>query len=92
MFPFSMLPPAAQKVALLLPATHAMNAFNGLAMDTGSDFNAWGSVWILLLGGMVALGLAVFLFKWDSQKTNHRSRSLLAVLALAPYLMGMLMV
>ncbi len=55
MFPFSMLPPAAQKFALMLPATHAMNAFNGLAMETGADFNAWLSVGILFLGGLMAL-------------------------------------
>jgi ABC-2 type transport system permease protein len=92
MFPFSMLPPAAQKVALMLPATHAMNAFNGLAMETGADFNAWLSVGILFLGGLMALGLAAYLFQWDSQKTNHRGRTILAVIALAPYVLGMLIV
>lgn len=89
MFPYSMLPAAAQKVSLLLPATHAMNAFNGLAMGFGADFNAWLSVCVLFLGGLVALGLAVYLFRWNSQKDNHRGRSMLAILALAPYLIGM---
>ncbi|MEN8173358.1 MAG: ABC transporter permease [Chloroflexota bacterium] len=90
MFPFSLLPTAAQKIALMLPATHAMNAFNGLAMNSGSDFNPWISVWILLLGGVAALGLAVYLFKWDNQNTNHRTRTFLAILALMPYVMGLL--
>lgn len=88
MFPFSMLPEAAQKVSLLLPATHAMNAFNGLAMGFGADFNPWQSVWILSLGGLVALGLANYFFKWNNQQSDHRGRSLLAILALAPYLIG----
>lgn len=33
MLSFSMLPGAISKIALLLPATHAMNAFRGLAQN-----------------------------------------------------------
>ncbi len=87
MFPYSMLPETAQKVSMLFPATHAMNAFNGLAMGTVSDFSPWGSITTLILGGLIALALAVYLFKWDSHNNGKRS-SLLAVLALVPYLVG----
>ena len=45
MFPYDMLPDIAGKIAQLLPATQAMNAFNGLAMGGGASFSPWGSVW-----------------------------------------------
>lgn len=88
MFPYSMLPDAAQKVSMLFPATHAMNAFNQLAMGASEGFSPWGSIIILLLGGFIALGLAAYLFKWDSHSTNNKRLSLVALLALLPYLVG----
>lgn len=85
MLPYSMLPPAAAKVALLLPATHAMNAFSGLAMGGVADFSAWGSLLTLLLGGLLAFALAWYLFRWDSRNPERRYRPVLAILALVPY-------
>lgn len=87
--PYSMLPEIAQKFALLLPATHAMNAFNGLAMGKLADFSPWGSVVILALGGLITFGLAQYLFSWDSHNSTRRGHLLLALLALVPYLAGM---
>ncbi len=88
MFPYSMLPETAQKVSMLLPATHAMNAFNGLAMGTASDFSPWGSIIALLLGGFIAFSLAVYLFKWDSSNVENKRPAILAVLAMLPYVVG----
>jgi ABC-2 type transport system permease protein len=88
MIPYAMLPPAAGKFAQLLPATHAMNAFNGLAMGTQAAFSPWGSVIILLSSGILAFGLAIYLFSWDSRNTRRRGSSLLAFLFLLPYVMG----
>ncbi len=90
MIPFSMLPTAAAKVGLLLPATHGMNALNGLAMGASADFSAWGSILTLLAGGIVAFLLAWYLFRWDSQSAERRGHPLLAVLALAPYVVWLL--
>lgn len=90
MFPFSMLPEIAGKIAQLLPATHAMNAFNGLAMGYAGDFSPWGSVLILVLSGLLAFGLAIFLFSWDSKNTTRRGHPLLAFLVFLPNLIGML--
>lgn len=87
--PYSMLPEIAQKFSLLLPATHAMNAFNGLAMGKLADFSPWGSVVILALGGLITFGLAQYLFSWDSHNSTRRGHLLLALLALVPYLAGM---
>lgn len=92
MIPYSMLPAAAQKVAQLLPTTHAMNAFNDLAMGKTSDFNPWASVIILFASGLLALGLALYLFSWDSKNTTRRAHPALAALVLLPYIIGILVI
>jgi ABC-2 type transport system permease protein len=91
MLPYSMLPEAVQKVAQLLPSTQAMNAFNGLAMGKVADFSPWGSIAILFFGGLLAFGLAVYLFSWDSQNTTRRGHPLLALLAWLPYVVGIVL-
>lgn len=85
MLPHELLPEVAGKVSLLLPSTHAMNAFNGLAMGATADFSAWGSVLTLFIGGFTALVLAWVLFRWDNQHTDRRGHPALALLASAPY-------
>jgi ABC-2 type transport system permease protein len=87
--PYSMLPVVAGKFAQLLPATQAMNAFNGLAMGKAADFSPWGSVINLLISGILAFGLALYLFSWDSRNTTRRGHPLLALLVLLPYVVGM---
>ncbi len=88
MLPYSMLPEIAGKFAQLLPATQAMNAFNGLAMGKEAAFSAWGSVIMLTVSGLLAFGLAVYLFSWDSRNTTRRGSSWLALLVLLPYAIG----
>jgi len=85
MVPYHMLPAAAGKIAQLLPSTQAMNAFNGLAMGKGSDFSPWGSVSVLISSGIIAFGLAIYLFSWDSRNTTRRGHPLLGLLVLLPY-------
>jgi len=91
MIPYSMLPGALGKVALLLPATHAMNVFQGLAQNQAIPFNPLWSVLILLIGGILSFGLANYLFSWDSHNKTRRGHPALALLALLPYLLGMIM-
>lgn len=88
MLPYSMLPDAAGKVAQLLPAAHGMNAFNGLAMGKAADFSPWGSLIVLLSSGIIAFGLAMYLFSWDSRNTTRRGSPLLALLAFIPFVIG----
>ena len=90
MLPFSLLPPALAKVALVLPTTYAMDAFNGLAMAQAGT-RPWLSLAILAAGGLVAFALAVFLFSWDSKNATRRAHPALAALALVPYLVGLLL-
>ena len=86
---YSMLPEAMGKIAQLLPATHAMNALRGLAQDLTPDFDPQGSLVILALSGVLAFGLAIYLFNWDRHNATQRGHPLLALLVLLPYVVGM---
>ena len=88
MLPYTMLPGFAQDIARLVPATHGINALNGLAMGSVPDFSPWGSIIVLVSGGLVAIGLAFYLFSWDSHNTTRRGHPLLALLALVPYIIS----
>jgi len=85
MFPYDMLPNGVGKIAQLLPATQAMNAFKGLAMGGVADFNPWGSVIALFASGVLAFGLAVYLFSWDRRNSTRRGHPLLALFCLLPF-------
>jgi ABC-2 type transport system permease protein len=91
MMPFSMLPAAAQTAAQLLPASQAMNAFNGLAMGGTADFNPWASLLMLASSGVLAFTLALYLFSWDSKNSERRAHPLLALFAFMPYALGILL-
>jgi len=91
MFPYDMLPDAAGKIAQLLPATQAMNAFKGLAMGGVADFAPWGSVITLFASGVLAFVLAVYLFSWDSRNSERRGHPLLALLVLLPNVIALLL-
>jgi hypothetical protein len=86
-----MLPDIAGKFAQLLPATQAMNAFNGLAMGKVAVFSPWGSIIALTVSGILAFALAVYLFSWDSRNTARRGHPLMALLVLLPYVIGIFM-
>ncbi|MDH3943458.1 MAG: ABC transporter permease [Anaerolineae bacterium] len=88
MLPYSLLPPFGQIIAKLLPATYAMNTFNALAMGGTADFDAYISAAILISGGLLAFGLAMFLFQWDRNNKTHNRHPALGLLALIPYVIG----
>ena len=90
MLPYSMLPETVRKIAQLLPTTQAMNAFRGLGQDLAADFDPVGSLIILLVSGVLAFGLAIYLFNWDRHNSTQRGHPLLALLVLLPYVIGML--
>ena len=92
MFPHQMLPYVARKAALLLPATHAMNLFNTLAMGNGGGFSPWGSVAVLCAGSVLAFALAIYLFKWDQYSSMGSARSLISVIALVPYIASIFLI
>jgi ABC-2 type transport system permease protein len=85
MMPTSVLPASLAKVAQLLPTTHAMAAFNGLAMGQQVGHDPIFNLIILIAAGLISFSLAVYLFHWDN--TTKRSRNpWLALIALLPYI------
>jgi ABC-2 type transport system permease protein len=88
MLPYSMLPETAASFAQLLPVTHAMNAFNSLAMGKLADFNPAWSVWALFAVGHLAFFLAWYLFSWDGRNSERRGHPALALTALLPFAIG----
>jgi ABC-2 type transport system permease protein len=91
MLPYSMLPEAAGKVAQFLPAAHAMNAFRGLAFGLAPDFAPWISLGVLAANGVLAFGLALYLFNWDRRNATQRGHPLMALVVLLPNLIGVLL-
>lgn len=91
MVPVDIMPPALQKAGLLLPGTHAMNSFRGLAMGLESSLSPWWSLTVLVAGGIAAFVLALFLFSWDSRNSRRRAHPFFALLALLPYLLSLLL-
>jgi ABC-2 type transport system permease protein len=92
MIPYRMLPETAGKIAQILPTTHAMNAFRGMAQDLEADFDPWASIAILLTSGIMAFVLATWLFNWDRHNATRRGHPLCALLALLPYAVGILFI
>lgn len=83
--PLDMLPPAVGRVALLLPPTHAVRAFAGLAYGKQPLSDALLSLGVLVAGGILAFALALYLFSWDRRNASPRGHPLMAFLALLPY-------
>ena len=88
MMPLEVLPASARTVSALLPATQAMQAYLGLAYGQQTSIAPWTALAILVAGGVLAFALAIYLFNWDSRNDVRRGHPLLALLALAPYVIG----
>ncbi len=85
MLPLSLIPESIRPFSLLLPTTHAMQAYLGLAYNQQTVFNPMTSVAVLLTSGLLAFGLAIYLFSWDTQNSVRRGHPLMALLAVIPY-------
>jgi ABC-2 type transport system permease protein len=91
MIPSDMLPTGLYRVSLLLPTTHAMNAWRGLAFKMSTTYpSEWGLV-VLLSSGLIAFILAVYLFNWDNKNRRRGHYPLLALLALVPYVLSVIL-
>lgn len=89
MLPLNALPESIRPFSLLLPTAHAMQAYLGLAYNQPTLFDPLASVAILLSGGLLAFGLAIYLFSWDAQVGVRRGHPLMALLAIVPYLVAL---
>jgi ABC-2 type transport system permease protein len=85
MVPAAALPPALARASLLLPASHAMRAFQALGMKPGSGPFPWVSVAALATGTVLCFALAALLFQWDSRMSQPNRKAVLAVLGIVPY-------
>ncbi|MGD9100578.1 MAG: ABC transporter permease [Anaerolineae bacterium] len=92
MIPLSQMPESVRPISALLPATHVMQAFSGFAYDQSTMIDPWASIGILLVSGVLAFALAVYLFNWDSNNETRRGNPLLALLVLVPYIVGALLI
>ncbi len=88
MVPLSILPEAVRPFSMLLPTAHAMQAFLGLAYDQSTTLNPVVSTGALLASGLLAFGLAIYLFNWDSRNQARRGHPLMALLVLVPYVIS----
>ncbi len=88
MFPTAQLPETLRHIALLLPPTHAMNAWNGLAYGQPSVISPAASLIVLLVGGLLSFCLALYLFTWDNQNRHHQRSWIFALIAFVPYLVS----
>jgi ABC-2 type transport system permease protein len=88
MMPLDVLPASVRPVSMLLPATQAMQAYLGLAYRQDTAIDPRISIAVLVAGGVLAFGLAIYLFNWDSHNNARRGHPLMALLAVAPYAIG----
>jgi ABC-2 type transport system permease protein len=85
--PGNTLPVGMQRISMLLPATHAMNAWRSLAFGQPAVIDPLWSILALLVGGLIAFGLAVILFQWDSHNQLRGRSPLLGLIAIVPYVL-----
>ena len=91
MMPLEVIPDGLARVAQLLPATHAMNAMRGLAFGESTSFSAAGSLLVLLAGAVLAVLVAVRLFRWDRRSEERPASTLWALVALLPYALSIVL-
>jgi ABC-2 type transport system permease protein len=89
MVPMSVLPASVRPIAGLLPTAHIMQAYTGYAYGQVTAFNPLSSMIILIASGIIAFGMAIYLFNWDSRNNTRRGTPWLGLLVLVPYIIGM---
>lgn len=83
------LPSGVGMVSRLLPTSNAVQAFIGTAYQETTVIDPTLSVVVLAAGGVVALALAIGLFSWDPDSQTRRLHPAFALLAVVPYLLGL---
>ena len=91
MLPTEILPAALRPVAGLLPATYAMQAYQGLAYGQPTVVRPLVALLVLLSSGLLSFALATYLFNWDSRNASRRGHPALALLVLLPYVAALLL-
>jgi ABC-2 type transport system permease protein len=85
MMPASILPEGFRRMSLLLPSSHAMNAFTGLGgMPPGAPI-PWLSIGVLAASTVLDFGLAAWIFQWDPRATTPSRKAFAALLGILPF-------
>jgi ABC-2 type transport system permease protein len=92
MMPLDILPQGIQRVSGLLPATHVMQAMQGLAYGQKTAFPPLLSTVVTASAGLLAFGLAIYLFNWDKQNQTRRGNPAFGALALLPYIVATVLI
>jgi ABC-2 type transport system permease protein len=83
--PIEQVPDVFQPLALLLPATYAMEASRGLALGADSIVEPWLAVMVLAVGAVVALALTRLCYAWDEHGAGRRLSPGFGAVAMVPY-------
>ena len=86
--PQDLLPDILKKIGLLLPSTHAVNLFRYYSYNQSIGYNPVWSLVILIVGGILSFGLAIYLFNWDSHNKARRGHPAFAFVAIIPLVLG----
>jgi ABC-2 type transport system permease protein len=91
MMPMSVLPESVHFVSGLLPTSYAMQAMEGLAFARETVFDPALSLAVLAASGLVSILLALYLFNWDSRNSSRRGHPLMALIAVLPFIAGIIL-
>ncbi|HEV2178309.1 MAG TPA: CIA30 family protein [Terriglobia bacterium] len=86
-FPLAMFPQWLQRVALFLPATYLVSAFQGVMSHADTLSAHWAELVALTVSGTFGLLFAWKLFRWEKEEKMKRSNKLLAVTFVVPFLL-----
>lgn len=91
-FPLPMLPHWVQRVATFLPATYLVDTFQGI-MSQRQALSAHGAeMLVLIISGVFGILFAWKLFRWEKDEAIRRSRKLMAMSFVIPFVvMGLWM-
>jgi ABC-2 type transport system permease protein len=85
MVPASSLPEGIRRIALLLPASHCMRAFQTLGGMPGSPSVGWISPVVLGVSTVLSFALAALIFEWDTRAAQPSRKAYAALLAIIPF-------
>ncbi len=90
MVDIAILPDSVLPFARLLPPTYAGQALLGHAFGADTLIDPTGAVLVLVASSVLNSALATLLFRWDPADRDGRHPKLLALLGLAPFVVGAL--
>lgn len=87
MMPASILPENMGRLSRIFPSTYAMNVFSNAMAGGKQQYDTGLSLAIMVIAGLLSFWISYYLFKWDNGE--KKKNVFLAVLALLPYIVGM---